>query len=260
MYTPKVVNQNLWTEHASILAEAYARNSNTVQFELVTRVLLGFMSQEPQRVVDVGGGYGRQAIMLARAGHSVVVVDCDQHMLDLAQNELAKEPKDVSARIELVLSDGGAVAELVGTNFDLACCHSVLMYQNDPVPMLSDLVNLVHQGGLISILSLNTEAIAMRSGLQGRWRETIASLQAGEEMDNRYLPSREYSRKQITEILEAFGASVRWWHGIGVFTDHLTETLFVDDPAEVILVEWLAGTIDPYRQVARCFHLIAERS
>lgn len=236
------------------------RNAGTVRFELVTRSLLMHMPSEPQRVVDVGGGFGRQAIMLAQAGHSVVVIDFDPNMLAIARAELSSEPQEVYSRVKLVLGDGEAAASLVGTDFDLACCHSVLMYLDDPVPMLSGLVALVHQGGLISVLCVNREASAMRSGLQGRWREAARSLEGGTQMDSQYVPSREHTREEVTEILEAAGARVEGWQGVGVFTDHLTEKLVVDDPEEVYLVEWLAGNRDPYRQVARCFHILAERT
>lgn len=250
--------QNLWTDHAPALADAYVRSGGSVRFELITRSLLQELPQEPQRIVDVGGGFGRQAIMLARAGHSVVVVDFDANMLAIARDQLSSEPPEVKARVELIHGDGEASEILVGKDFDLACCHSVLMYQDDPAPLLATLVRLVRPGGLISIVSINTQARAMRCGLQGRWRETVASLEAGTQIDSRYFPSREHTREEITEILEACGARAKCWHGVGIFTDHLTEQLVVDEPEEVYRAEWLAGQQDPYRQVARCFHLLAD--
>jgi SAM-dependent methyltransferase len=196
--------------------------------------------------------------MLARAGHSVVIVDFDPKMLAMARTELARESAEVRARVELVLGDGESAPELVGTDFDLACCHSVLMYQLDPAPMVSSLAELVRPGGLISVLCLNREAAAMRSGLQGRWLEAAASLTAGTQISNQSFPTRAHTRAEVTGLLEKEGAPVKDWQGIGIFTDHL-EKIVADDPEQVYLVEWLAGSRDPYRQVARCFHLLAER-
>lgn len=252
------MTENFWTEHATALADAYVRDASTIRFELVTRALLIHMPPAPQRVVDVGGGFGLQAILLARAGHSVAVIDFDPKMLAIAREKLSSEPPEVSARVELVLGDGDKAASRVGTNFDLACCHSVLMYQSDFTPMLSGLVHLVRQGGLISVLSVNKESYAMRSGLQGRWREAAAILQ-GRETDSQNVPSRKQTRGEVTAVLEAAGARVLGWQGIGVFTDHLAEKLVAENPEEIYQVEWLAGHQDPYRQVARCFHIIAER-
>ena len=85
------------------------------------------------------------------------------------------------------------------------------------------------------------------------------SLQVGKEMDTQYVPGREHTLEEVTEMLESAGAKIKRWHGVGVFTDHLIEKLVVDDPEEVYTAEWLAGNQDPYRQVARCFHIVAER-
>jgi S-adenosylmethionine-dependent methyltransferase len=253
------VTSNHWTEHATLLAEAYARSAGWLRFELVTRALSMHLPQSPQRVVDVGGGFGRQAIMLARSGHSVVIVDCDPNMLSIARREIATETQEVASRIELLLGDGESAARVAGSGFDLACCHSVLMYQRDPMPMLASLVELVRRGGLISILCVNKAAIAMRSGLQRRWREAAQSLETGEEAGQDYLPTREHSRDEVARMLEAAGARITQWYGVGIFTDHFTEKISPEELEEVCTAEWLAGSRDPYRQVARCFHIIAER-
>ncbi|MBN3924047.1 methyltransferase domain-containing protein [Nostoc sp. NMS4] len=253
------MKKNLWTENASVLAKAYARAAGTIRFEVVTRALLTHMTPKPQRVVDVGGGFGQQAIMLARAGHSVVIVDLDPRMLAIAKHKLSSESEVVRSRIELVQGDGEDVVNLVGTDFDLVCCHSVLMYEENPAPMLLSLTNLVRQGGLISVLSINTEAIAMRCGLQGQWQEAIMSLEGGTQIDSKYLPTYDHSRNHITKILESSGSLVKKWYGVGIFTDHITKPMTVENYSDIYLAEWLAGEQDPYRQVARCFHLLAER-
>lgn len=257
--SPAVVTRNFWTEQAPALAEAYARNAGLIRFDLVTRALREFLPASPWRIVDVGGGYGRQAIMLARLGHSVVVVDHDPAMLDMVREALADEAMTVRGRVELVLGAGEAAGHFVGTDFDLACCHSVLMYVDDPAPLISSLVQLVRPGGMISVLSTNKDAIAMRSGLQGRWREAAQSLLTGTQAGDGYAPSRDYAREDIVRLLEAAGASIKTWYGVGIFTDHLAASCCSDQIAEACALEWLAGSRDPYRQVARCFHLIAER-
>ena len=254
------MNKNFWTENASILGEAYTRRSGNIWFEVITSNLLMYMSSKPQRVVDVGGGFGQQAIMFARAGHSVVIVDIDPRMLAIAQRKLKYEPELVQARVKLIQGNGEDALKLAGSGFDLVCCHSVLMYLENPSPMILKLVELVRQGGLISVISINPESIAMRTGLQERWEETIASLETGTQMDSQYLPSCKHSRQDITKILEASGSKVKNWHGVGIFTDHITEPMNLEDSENIYLAEWLAGSQDPYRQVARCFHLIAERT
>lgn len=161
------MKKNLWTENASVLAKAYTRAAGNIRFELVTRALLTHMTSKPQCVVDVGGGFGQQAIMLARSGHSVVIVDLDPKMLAIAKHKLSSESKVVRLRIEMVQGDGEDVVNLVGTDFDLACCHSVLMYKENPAPMLLSLTNLVRQGGLISVTVENYSDIYLAEWLAG---------------------------------------------------------------------------------------------
>jgi S-adenosylmethionine-dependent methyltransferase len=259
MHAGSAVRSNHWTEHASSLATAYVRDAGTIRFELVTRAILALLGDFPQRIVDVGGGYGLQAVMLARAGHVVTIVDLDPRMLDLAKRLAAQQPSEVRSRISCILGDGQSATNTAGSGFDFACCHSVLLYEDDPTALLHELVALTRPGGFLSVVSLNPQANAMRSGLQGRWSAAVATLQAGVQMDDRYLEYREHTRERVGEILESAGARVIGWHGIGVFTDHLAETIRTENPAEVILAEWLAGSRDPYRQVARCYHLLAQR-
>jgi SAM-dependent methyltransferase len=254
------VRSNLWSEHAAALADAYARDTSVVRFELVTRALLLHLPAEPQRVIDVGGGFGRQAILLARMGHSVAILDFDPHMLAIARDQLSAEPPDVRSRIDLLLGDGNHAKSLVDEEFDLACSHSVLMYEDDPAPMLREIVKLVRPGGLISVLCVNKEASAMRAGLQGHWDEAVASLATGVPVGDRYVPTREWTRDEVVAILASAGAIPKAWYGVGVFTDHISGKLVVDEVETVLHAEWLAGSRDPYRRVARCFHLVAERA
>jgi S-adenosylmethionine-dependent methyltransferase len=253
--------RNLWVDNASTLAEAYTRSDNSIRFKLATRALLSRISPPECKVVDIGGGgSGQQAILLARAGHRVTIVDVDPAMLELARKRVSYESAEVSSRIELVQGEGQAADERLGRSFDLACCHSVIMYQEDPEPLLRSLIRLVRLGGTISVISVNPEAIAMRSGLQGRWLDTVATLEAGENKDSLCLPSYAHGRHKISRVLEESGAEIKQWYGLGIFTDHLTGKILADDPEQVYLAEWLAGERDPYRGVARAFHVLAERN
>ena len=253
------MKNQIWTEFSEQLSEAYVRASGSLRFEVVTRSLLKSISREPQRIVDVGGGFGRQALSLARAGHFVTIIDIDEKMLNLARDEISKQSVEVSQRVTFVLGNGEEASNLVGDNFDLVCCHSVIMYQVDPVPMLLSLIKLARPGALISILSNNPRSSAMRSGLQGRWREAVNLLNNFEHPSSRYLPTYDHSLEKVNEILSLNGVSSTRWEGVGIFTDHISETLFVEDPEEVFLAESLAGSLDPYRQIARCYHLLATR-
>lgn len=139
--------RNYWTDWFEGLAPSYAYHAGSIlgaiRFKLVTRSLLEHLGSTPAKVIDVGGGYGEQAIMLARAGHDVVVVDPDETMLEIARARVSAESKQVQSRVRLVQGFGEQAIDLVGSGYDLACCHSVLMYLPDPTPMLRSLIRLL---------------------------------------------------------------------------------------------------------------------
>ncbi|NRQ31630.1 methyltransferase [Nonomuraea sp. NN258] len=238
-----------------MLAPAYLEHTrgplSAVRFELVTRAILENLPDRPCDIVDVGGGHARQAIMLARAGHQVTVADPDPVMLAAARRNLADEPAEVRERVRLVPGrvDGGA--------FDAVCCHSVLAYLDDPAPMLGHLVALAGPGGLLSVLALNADAIAMRSGLRGDWRDGLASLRAGRQVGDAYLPARADRVEDLAERLAGLGAPASTWYGVRIFTDHRDDSGPIDGLADLLELEWEAGARDPYRRVARLFHLLA---
>ncbi len=253
---------NTWMKWKEQLAPAYVEHASAagnVRFELVTRALTELPLAGPCRVVDVGGGFGRQAIMLARLGHAVTVLDPDQGMLDIAAGQVERENSAVRARIRLVRGDGENSRNIVGGDFDLVCCHSVLLYLDNPGPMIGELVNLARMGGWISVVALNAEAIAMRSGLQGKWRDALASMRARQQIGNNYLPVRADTIEDIERRLALAGARLTRWHGVGVFTDHRNNSTVTADFGLVCDVEWEAARRDPYRRVARSFHAIAQR-
>ncbi len=254
---------NTWTDNDD-LAAAYARHVGSLRGALrqalVTRALLAHLPGTPVRIADIGGGSGQQAIALARAGHHVSLVDPDPTMLAAAQTALAAEDESVRERLVLVQGYGEEAADLIGTGFDLVSCHGVLMYLDDPDPLLASLVGLARSdGGLISILGKNAHALAMRPALESRWADALAVLDASTETGRLGVPSRADTIDHVTSSLEAAGAPALAWYGVRVFTDHLRDAPVGADFDLICDLEWQAGERDPYRRVARLFHLIARR-
>lgn len=252
---------NSWTGD---LSAAYARHTGglrgALRHALLSRALLVYLPAVPQRLIDVGGGAGHQAITLARAGHHVTVLDPDKAMLDEAAAALSNEPAAVADRV--VLQPGGweeAHALFEAGSFDAALNHGVLMYVDEPRPLLTTLVHLVRPEGLISVLAKNQLSLAMRPGLQGRWGDALAVIDTDTETGNLGVASRGDDPDTVAHVLADAGASTLRWYGIRVFTDHLDDAPVGADFDETLEAEWAAGSRDPYRRIARLFHLVARR-
>lgn len=246
------------------LAEAYVRHARTlrgaVRHALVLRRLMTFFPPGWQRILDVGGGDGYEAIELARRGHAVVLLDADPGMLGRAEKALTREGSDICQRVRLVLGRGEEAVSLAGAGFDVVCCHGVLMYLDEPTAMLAELARATRPGGIISVLAKNSHALAMRPGLEQRWTDVAPLLDQEEEPGNLGVPSRGDTVADLSRILAAAGAPVVSWYGVRIFTDHLRNAPVPPDVDQIIEAEWLAGMRDPYREVARLIHLAAKRA
>ncbi|MFB9378254.1 class I SAM-dependent methyltransferase [Kineococcus gynurae] len=129
--------------------------------EALTPVLRG-LGSAPLRVLDVGGGAGRDAVALARLGHEVLVLDTSARAL--AQAHEAADRAGVADRIRTVdadLEDLTTLAELTryraggSGSFDLVCCHDVLGGRGSAEQVLLDLATVsssVRPGGVLSLL------------------------------------------------------------------------------------------------------------
>lgn len=253
---------NYWTASPD-LVDAFVRpggdEGTSIPLELTLRTLTAVVPEQPLRVVDLGGGDAALAVRLAMAGHEVVVQDIDPQMIALGEQRLARCPGAIRDRVRLICADGATMAADQAEVADLVCCHSVLMYEDDPAPLVRTAVTLCKPGGLVSIVAINPAAAAMRSGLAGRWAEARVALETGSDAHGPYAASRNHAREMVEALLTEAGAGIVEWSGIGIFTDHHTGPILADDPEDVLRAEWLAGRLDPYRQVARCYHLIARK-
>ncbi|MBL7490833.1 methyltransferase [Frankia sp. AgB1.9] len=264
---------NSWVQGAvdHALASGYQAHTATlrgvVRQRLVTRALLAHLPTPPGRILDVGGGEGTQGRTLARLGYEVTICDPDPAMLRRAEEQLSDADAAVRDRITLVRGDGHDAGSLVGGGWDGVLCHGVLMYLPDPAALLHVLAEVTAAGGVISVVGKNASALALRAGLQGRWHDTLSLLDEEPhtaaptvaEIGNLGVPSRADDPRQIQDLLVAAGAEPRAWYGIRVLTDHLGDTPPGPDLDTVLEAEWRAGERDPYRQVARLYHLIHQR-
>jgi S-adenosylmethionine-dependent methyltransferase len=244
----KSLHANIWTKNAKFFESAFLSSLDEQRSRLIVFGLCRHLIGSDCRVADIGGGGGRQAVLLAELGHSVTIVDLDPIMLSAAERRSKSLDSKVRQRLHLI--EGTARDLPKDKSFDVVCCHSVLMYEEDWTSLVRDLVSLLRSGGILSIVCVNPEACAMTLGREGRWREAIASIATGLWCDPRCIPSNDVPRSTLVKELNSLGVTQLAWYGVGVFEGDSSEESFT--------AEWLAGSTDPYRSVARCYHIIGE--
>lgn len=231
-----------------------------VRRALISRALDLHLPAPPARILDIGGGAGQQSIPLARAGYEVTILDPSSDMLAEAERRLAPEDKDTRGRVRLVEGFGERASELLGTGvFDAALCHGVLMYLDAPDEMVRSLGAVVRPDGLISVLSKNADALAMRPGLRGDYREALAVLGADLAAGGLGVVTCGDTVAKLSGTFEEAGLAVEQWYGVRVFTDHLGDTEPGEDVQGILELEWEAGRRDPYRSVARLIHVVGRQ-
>ncbi|MYR43928.1 class I SAM-dependent methyltransferase [Streptomyces sp. SID5910] len=213
------------------------------------------------RVLDVGMGRGAQALRLARAGHQVTGVERDATMIAAARDALAGQPEGIRERMRIVEGDGRDTGvHFLPGSFDVVLCHGVLMYVEEPDPLLAGLARMLAPGGLLSLLVRNGDALAMRPGLGGDWAGALAAFDTTACRNHLGLDVRADRLATLTAKLAGIGAPLHVWYGVQVFTDTVPDGAEAPVDVETLLaVEERAGRTDPYRGVAALLHLCGVR-
>ncbi len=239
----------------------YGSLRGRVRTHVIDRHLRSHLPPPPATVVDVGGGAGHQSLPLARDGYDVTLLDPSEAMLQRARQALAAEAPQVSARVRLVQGRGEDAPEaLHGQQFAGVLCHGVLMYLDDPAPMVAALGELARPGGLVSIAAKNAAAMAVRPALAGNWGEALAAFDADRQLNGLGVDTRADTVEGLSGLLIASGVEPVAWYGVRLFTDGWAPGRPPsDDEAMVLAVELEASSRDPYRQLSRMFHLVGRR-
>ncbi|MEE1792540.1 methyltransferase domain-containing protein [Streptomyces sp. BE308] len=241
---------------------------NTVRQELVARQLdeqiaARFPVGQRLRVLDVGMGQGTQALRLARAGHSVTGLEADAEMLRAAREALSAEPEGIRERVRLIEGDGRDTGvHFLPGSFDLVLCHGVLMYVQEPDPILAGLARMLAPGGLLSLLVRNADALAMRPGHAGDFDGALSAFDTATYTNRLGATVRADRLDALTATLAGIAAPLHAWYGVRVFTDHVGNDVELPAAAELeqlLAAEDRAGRTDPYRRVAALLHLCGVR-
>jgi SAM-dependent methyltransferase len=261
------VPDDIWAGLADRFADqAYASVKGQVRTAVLHQQLLAHLPPAPASVLDVGGGAGHQSFPLALAGYDVTVLDSSAAMLDKARRRLERLPGDVQRRVRLLAGAGERADEAVGgRRFAAVLCHGVLGYLERPEPMIDQLCRCAAAGGIVSIMTGNANASAVRPALERRWKDALASFDARTEIGVLGVPGRADTVEELSELLRSRGVQPVDWYGVWLFVDWLEFSGVELDPGDAeqveatIAVELEAARRDPYRQLSRVFHLLARK-
>ena len=261
------MSDDAWAGLADKFADdAYASVKGHVRTYVLHQQLLEHLPEPPASVLDVGGGAGHQSFPLAAAGYAVTLLDPSRAMLDKARARLQRLPAQAQARVTLLQADGENAAEAVtGRRFDAVLCHGVLGYLEDPEPMVDQLCGCTAAGGVVSIMTGNARASAVRPALERRWDDALAAFDARTEIGVLGVAGRADTVEELSELIARRGVEPVRWYGVWLFVDWLEFSGAALDPSDAqqvaatCAVELEASRRDPYRQLSRVFHLVGRK-
>ncbi len=256
-----------WATLADQFADkAYASVKGLVRTYVMHRQLLEHLPPPPAPVLDVGGGAGHQSFPLAQAGYDVTLLDSSPAMLDKARQRLQRLPAQARRRVTLLEADGENAGEAVnGQRFAAVLCHGVLGYLGDPGPLVTQLCRCAAVGGVVSIMTGNARASAVRPALERRWDDALASFGARTEIGVLGVQGRADTVEELSELIRSRGVEPLRWYGVWLFVDWLEFSGAELDPSDseqvaaTAAVELEASRRDPYRQLSRVFHLVGRK-
>jgi S-adenosylmethionine-dependent methyltransferase len=261
------VSDDTWAGLAGQFAdEAYASVKGYVRTYVMHQQLLEHLPPPPASVLDVGGGAGHQSFPLAGLGYDVTLLDSSPATLDKARQRLARLPAEARRRVTLLQGDGEHADEAVhGGRFAAVLCHGVLGYLEDPEPLVGQLCRCAAAGGVVSIMTGNAKAAAVRPAMERRWDDALASFDARTEIGVLGVPGRADTVEELSELVRSRGVEPQRWYGVWLFVDWLEFSGAELDPgdaeqvAATAAVELEASRRDPYRQLSRVFHLVGRK-
>jgi S-adenosylmethionine-dependent methyltransferase len=261
------VSEDTWAGLADQFADqAYASVKGYVRTYVLHQHLLEHLPPPPAPVLDVGGGAGHQSFPLAQAGYDVTLLDSSPAMLEKARQRRERLPGPAQQRVRLIQADGEHAAEATGgQQFAAVLCHGVLGYLEQPEPLVGQLCSCAAPGGIVSIMTGNARASAVRPALEQRWDDALASFDARTEIGVLGLPSRPDTVDELSDLLRHHGVDPLAWYGVWLFVDWLEFGGAELDPGDTAQVaaaaraELEASRRDPYRQLSRVFHLVGRR-
>lgn len=207
------------------------------------------------RVLDVGGGAGHLAARLAVRGHDVVIIEPSAAMRDCAAEVLG----GAAGRVSVVAGDAASVPSRPDAgSFDAVLCHAVAPYVDDLPTLVGDVVAAVTDGGLVSLVVKNRDALAMRPALEGRWVDVPAAVDADGDAGGLGVRNTAHRLGEVVDTLRRHGCHLEAWYGVRVVSDGLHDDADAD-AATVLDAERALTGRDPYRALGRLLHVVARR-
>jgi SAM-dependent methyltransferase len=216
------------------------------------------LAGEPGDVLDIGGGTGGFAVRVGALGHRVTVVDPSPDALAALDRRAREHDVAVTGR----QGDLSSLLDVVApASADVVLCHGVLEVVDDPGVALTNLVEVLRPGGVLSLLVAQRHAAVVARAMAGHFQQALAMLDPHDDVSAPTGRSgHRYTRDELTALVADAGLVVDAVHGVRVFTDLVPGSLLDLEPgasAALVELEQAVAARPEYLPLATQLHLLA---
>ncbi|EST34475.1 methyltransferase type 12 [Streptomycetaceae bacterium MP113-05] len=246
-----------------------SRPSASLRNAVVWEVLRGALEERVKAtgrgsldVLDTGGGTGHFAVLVARLGHRVTVVDPSPDALFALERRAAEA--DVADLVRGVQGDAQGLFDVTERGgWDAVLFHGVLEYVDDPAAALRNAVAALRpEGGVLSLLAAGLGGAVLARALTGHFTEARQALSApdGRWGEGDPMP-RRFTAEQLTALVGDTGLRIAAVHGVRVFADLVPGALVGTEPDALdalARLEAAASELPAFQSVATQLHVLAD--
>lgn len=241
-----------WREYAD-------RPWSRIRYAVVAEALSRHLPHRaaPLRVLDVGGGDGRDSLPLAIAGHRVTLVDPADAMVAEARRRADE------TGVTGFAADVGSLDELPAGPFDVVLCHFVLHYRPADADDVSRLAAVTDSGGILSLTAPNPVGRVLQTLTRQGPAPALAELGTPTWESVTFAHTgRKVPADEVAAQLTDLGLTVVGDYGGRIANDLLVDDDPKSDPEFYRDLERLELALydrDPYRRIGIFWQLVASK-
>lgn len=212
-------------------------------------------------VLDIGGGTGGLAVLVAELGATVRVIDPSPDALAA----LARRAQEATVS-ERVLGQQGDVFDLDSLvepgSMDVVLCHGVLDVVGEPARGIAQIATALKPGGVISLALAQRHAAVIARAMAGHFTQAAALLDDGEAVTTGRGVRHRFTAEEAALLLTEAGFEVTAVQGLRVFADLVPGSLIDLEPgsaAALLELERAVSDRAEYLPLASQVHLLARK-
>jgi len=177
---------------------------------------------DADKVLDVGGGLGQQAVWFAKRGFQVTLTEPSRDMLAHSEKALQAEP-ELAERVRCYPLALQQLPDTLPGPWRLIVCHAVLEWLGNPRQALGQLSQLLAPGGELSLMVFNRDALRFSNVVKGNMQKAQQDRLEGFGLGQRLTPISPLTHAQIEAWSQENGLEIRQVAGIRIFQDYLRQ-------------------------------------